>query len=143
LRIAAAGSILRPMVEEPIAFLRACARPAARSEYWGGEAGLRGDEQRFDRREIAQILRVYGRMVAAGQWRDYAIDFLSDRAVFSVFRHASDLPLYTIEKQPKLRARQGQYVVLTASGHVLKRGRELAQVLRLFDRKLFRALAPI
>jgi len=82
-------------------------------------------------------------MVAAGEWRDYAIDFLSDRAVFSVFRHASDLPLYTIEKQPKLRARQGQYVVLTASGHVLKRGRELAQVLHLFDRKLFRALAPV
>jgi len=73
------------MVEEPIAFLRACARPAARSEYWGGEAGLRGDEQRFDRRELAQILRVYGRMVAAGEWRDYAIDFLSDRAVFRYF----------------------------------------------------------
>jgi hypothetical protein len=131
------------MVEEPIAFLRACARPAARSESWGGEADLRRGEQRFDRRELAQILRIYGRMVAAGEWRDYAIDFLSDRAVFSVFRHASDLPLYTIEKQPKLMARQGQYVVLTASGHVLKRGRELAQVLRLFDRKLFRALAPI
>jgi hypothetical protein len=131
------------MVEEPIAFLRACARPAAWTESWGGEAGPRAAEQRFDRRELAQILRVYGRMVAAGEWRDYAIDFLSDRAVFSVFRHSSDLPLYTIEKQPRLKARQGQYVVLTASGHVLKRGRDLAQVLRLFDRKRLSAVASV
>ena len=129
------------MVEEPIVFLRAGDRPAVRTEYWGGEAGRRASEVRFERRELDQILRVYGHMVAAGEWRDYAIDFLSDRAVFSVFRRSSDRPLYMIEKHPSLKARQGQYAVLAASGHVLKRGRDLAQVLRLFDRKLIRALA--
>jgi hypothetical protein len=126
------------MVEEPIAFLRAGDRPAARTEYWGGAASA--PEVRFERRELDQLLHVYGRMVAAGQWRDYAIDFLSDRAVFSVFRHSSERPIYTIEKNPTLQARQGQYAVLAASGHVLKRGRDLRQTLRLFDRKLIRAV---
>jgi hypothetical protein len=79
-------------------------------------------------------------MVSAAEWRDYAIDFLSDRAVFSVFRHASETPLYTIEKQPEFRLRQGEYAVFAASGHLLKRRRDLAHVLRLFDRKLIRAL---
>ncbi|HEY3778458.1 MAG TPA: DUF2794 domain-containing protein [Rhizomicrobium sp.] len=129
------------MAEEPIAFLRAVSRQPARTEYWGGEAGARRNAVRFDRRELALILRVYGRMVSAGEWRDYAIDFLSDRAVFSVYRHTSEVPLYTIEKHPEFRARQGEYAVLAASGHLLKRGRELDQVLRLFDRKLVRALA--
>lgn len=129
------------MVEEPIAFLRAGDRSAARTEYWGGEAERRASEVRFERSELDRILRVYGRMVAAGEWRDYAIDFLSDRAVFSAFRRSSERPLYTIEKHPALKARQGQYAVLAASGHVLKRGRDLAQVLRLFDRKLIRALS--
>ncbi|HEX4077816.1 MAG TPA: DUF2794 domain-containing protein [Rhizomicrobium sp.] len=128
------------MAEEPITFLRAGDRPAARTAGEGGEAGIRKSEVRFDRQELARILRLYGRMVATGEWRDYAIDFLSDRVVFSVFRRASERPLYTIEKQPELKSRQGQYAVFTASGHVLKRGRELAQVLRLFDRKLIRAL---
>jgi hypothetical protein len=127
------------MVEEPIAFLRAGDRPAARTEYWGGEASAA--ETRFERRELDQIFRVYGRMVAASEWRDYAIDFLSDRAVFSVFRRTSERPIYTIEKHPALKARQGQYAVVAASGHVLKRGGDLAQVLRLFDRKLIKALA--
>jgi uncharacterized protein DUF2794 len=128
------------MVEEPIAFLRAGDRPAARTEYWGGEANGRAGEVRFERRELGQIFRIYGRMVAAGEWRDYAIDFLSDRAVFSVFRRSSERPVHTIEKHPALKARQGQYAILAASGHVLKRGRDLGQVLRLFDRKLFKAL---
>lgn len=128
------------MAEEPIAFLRAVGRPAARTEFWGGVAGVHKNSVRFDRRELALILRIYGRMVAAGQWRDYAIDFLSDRAVFSVYRHASEVPLYTIEKHPELRARQGEYAVFAASGHLLKRGRELVQVLRLFERKLIRTL---
>jgi len=128
------------MAEEPIAFLRAGDRPAARTASGGGEAGIRKSEVRFDRQEFAQILRIYGRMVAAGEWRDYAIDFLSDRAVFSVFRRASERPLYTVEKQPELKSRQGQYGVFAASGHALKRGRELSQVLRLFERKLIRAL---
>jgi hypothetical protein len=79
-------------------------------------------------------------MVSAGEWRDYAIDFLSDRAVFSVFRHASETPLYTIEKQPELRCRQGEYAVFAGSGHLLMRSRDLGHVLRLFDRKLIRML---
>ena len=128
------------MAEEPIAFLRAGDRPAARTDSGGGEVGIRKSEVRFDRQEFAQILRIYGRMVAAGEWRDYAIDFLSDRAVFSVFRRASERPLFTVEKQPELKPRQGQYAIFAASGHALKRGRELSQVLRLFDRKLIRAL---
>jgi len=129
------------MVEEPIAFLRAGDRPAARTEYWGGEANRRAVEVRFERRELDAIFRVYGRMVAAGEWRDYAIDFLSDRAVFSAFRRSSERPIYAIEKSPALKTRQGQYAVLAASGHVMKRGRDLGQVLRLFDRRLIKALA--
>jgi hypothetical protein len=128
------------MAEEPIAFLRADDRPSARTVFRGGQAGAGKLEVRFDRRELAQILRVYGRMVSAGEWRDYAIDFLCDRAVFSVFRHASEVPFYTIEKHPEFRSRQGEYAVFAASGHLLKRARDLAHVLRLFDRKLIRAL---
>jgi hypothetical protein len=127
------------MVEEPIAFLRAGDRPAARTEYWGGLASAA--EVCFQRRELDQILRVYGRMVAVGEWRDYAIDCLSDRAVFSVFRRSSERPIYTIEKRPALKARQGQYAIFAASGHVLKRSRDLDQVLRLFGRKLVKALS--
>lgn len=128
------------MAEEPIAFLRAGDRPAARMASWGGETGACTAEVRFDRRELALILRVYGRMVSAGEWRDYAIDFLSERAVFSVFRHASEKPLFTIEKQPEFRSRQGEFAVFAASGHLLKRARDLGHVLRVFDRKLIRAL---
>ena len=127
------------MVEEPIAFLRAGDRPAARTEYWGRADNA--PEVRFERRDLDQILRVYGRMVAAGEWRDYAIDFLSDRAIFSVFRRSSERPVYTIEKHPALKARQGQYAILASGGHVLRRGRDLRQVLRLFDRKLIKAVA--
>jgi hypothetical protein len=128
------------MAEEPIAFLRAGGRQSARMVSWGGEAGASKGDVRFDRRELAQILRVYGRFVSVGEWRDYAIDFLSGRAVFSVFRHTSEVPIYTIEKHPELRARQGEYGVFAASGHLLKRSRDLAQVLRYFDRKLIWAL---
>ena len=127
------------MVEEPIAFLRAGDRPAARTEYWGGVASAA--EVYFQRCELDQILRVYGRMVAVGEWRDYAIDCLSDRAVFSVFRRSSERPIYTIEKHPALKARQGQYAIFAASGHVLKRSRDLDQVLRLFGRKSIKALS--
>jgi len=104
------------MVEEPIAFLRASDRSAAWTESWGGAAGPRRGEGRFERRELAQILRVYARMVAAGEWRDYTLDFLSDRAVFSVYRRASEGPLFRIEKQPALKAREGQYAILAATG---------------------------
>jgi hypothetical protein len=90
----------------------------------------------FDRRELDQILRIYGRMVAAGEWRDYAIDHLSDRAVFSVFRRTSEVPLFQIAKMPKLARRQGAFAVIAAGGIILKRGHELARVLGVFDRTL-------
>jgi len=126
------------MVEEPIAFLRAETGPqSARIVSFGGQP----QQVRFDRTELGRILTIYGRMVAAGEWRDYAIDFLSEVAAFSIFRRTSEVPLFTIEKRPKLRSRQGQYAVIAASGHVLKRGHDLAQVLRVFDKKLLKALA--
>ncbi|WP_182086020.1 DUF2794 domain-containing protein [Aureimonas sp. ME7] len=90
----------------------------------------------FDRHELGQILRVYGRMVAAGEWRDYAIDTLKDRAVFSIFRRSSEMPLFRVEKTPKLARRQGAYSVTAAGGLVMKRGHELEQVLRVFDKSL-------
>lgn len=90
----------------------------------------------FHRRELDQILRVYGQMVAAGEWRDYAIDHLKDRAVFSVFRRASEVPLFQIVKDPKLARKQGAYSVVAATGLILKRGHELPRVLSVFDSKL-------
>ena len=128
------------MAEEPIAFSRAEARPSARNENWGGSVWTAA-KIRFDRVELNRILTLYGRMVAAGEWRDYAIDFLDDRAVFSAFRRTSEVPLYTIVKQPKLKAKQGQYSVIAATGLVLKRGHELDQVLRVLEKKLIKALA--
>lgn len=90
----------------------------------------------FDRRELDQILRVYGRMVAANEWRDYAIDHMSERAVFSVFRRTSETPLYRIVKDPSLARKQGAYAVVATSGMILKRGHELARVLGVFDKTL-------
>ena len=87
----------------------------------------------FDRRELNTILNLYGRKVAAGEWRDYAMDFLKDRALFSIYKRASERPLYVIEKNPKLRNRQGQYVVTIEDGRVLKRGHELDNVLRVLE----------
>jgi len=89
---------------------------------------------KFDHRELRRILDLYGRMVAAGEWRDYAIDFLKDRAVFSVFRRASEMPIYTIEKNPALSRKQGAYSVISATGHILRRGPELDRVLRVLDK---------
>jgi hypothetical protein len=88
----------------------------------------------FDRRELNRILGLYGRMVAAGEWRDYAIDFLKDRAVFSVFRRSSEIPIYRIEKNPKLARRQGAYSVVSATGLIVRRGHELDRVLRVLDK---------
>ena len=88
----------------------------------------------FDRHELRIILDLYGRKVAAGEWRDYAMDFLRDRAVFSVFRRSSEMPLYRIEKDPRLARRQGAYSVIAATGLILKRGHELDRVLRVLDR---------
>jgi hypothetical protein len=90
----------------------------------------------FDRRELQQILDLYGRKVAAGEWRDYAIDHLREKAVFSIFRRTSEVPLYRIEKDPKLARRQGVYSVIAATGLILKRGHDLAHVLRVLDRRL-------
>ncbi len=88
----------------------------------------------FERRELERLLRLYGRMVAAGEWRDYAIDGLRESAVFSVFRRASEAPLYRIEKRPALARRQGAWAVIGQGGIVLRRGHELEQVLRVFDK---------
>ena len=90
----------------------------------------------FNRLELNQILRVYGRMVAMGEWRDYAIDFMREKAVFSIFRRASEMPLYRIEKTPKLAQRQGIYSVLTPTGLILKRGNDLSRVLAVIDKPL-------
>ena len=94
----------------------------------------------FHRSELAVILTLYGRMVAAGIWRDYGISCLSDVAVFSIFRRSSENPLYRIEKRPRLRDRQGQYAVIGMNGQVLKRGHDLKTVLRTLERKLIRAV---
>ena len=90
----------------------------------------------FNRQELNEILRIYGRMVAEGEWRDYAIDHLKEKAVFSVFRRATEVPLYRIEKQPKLARRQGAYSVIAPAGLILKRGHDLANVLSIFDRRM-------
>ena len=90
----------------------------------------------FNRHELNQILRVYGRMVAAGEWRDYAIDHLKEKAVFSIFRRTAEMPLYRVEKDPSLSRRQGAYAVIAAGGYVMKRGHDLHQVLSVLDKKL-------
>ena len=90
----------------------------------------------FDRKELALILNVYGRKVGQGEWRDYAMDFLRDRAVFSIYARVSERPLFIVEKTPKLRNRQGQYAVTNQQGRILKRGHDLALVLRVLDPQL-------
>ena len=92
----------------------------------------------FHRTEMSVILSLYGRMVAAGEWRDYGISNLRDVAVFSIFRRTAENPLYRIEKRPKLRNRQGLYAVIGMDGQVLKRGHDLKTVLRVLERKLIR-----
>jgi hypothetical protein len=86
--------------------------------------------------ELNQILNLYGRKVAAGECRDYAIDFGREKAVFSIFRRTSEVPLYRIEKNPKLAMRQGAYSVVAATGHIMKRGHDLARVLGVLDQKV-------
>ena len=90
----------------------------------------------FERREFQRILNLYGRMVSAGEWRDYAIDFLKDRAVFSVFRRASEVPIYRIEKDPRLARKQGAFSVVAAGGLILKRGADLKRVLGVLETKV-------
>lgn len=88
----------------------------------------------FDRRELNEILRLYGRRVSTGEWRDYTIDMLKESAVFSIYRRTSEMPIYRIVKQPKLARKQGAYSVLTPTGLILRRGQNLLQVLRAIDR---------
>ncbi|MGA0605794.1 DUF2794 domain-containing protein [Phenylobacterium sp. VNQ135] len=94
----------------------------------------------FERRELERLLRLYGRMVAEGEWRDYGMDSLRDVAVFSVFRRTAEQPLYRIEKRPALAKRQGAWAVVGEGGHVLRRGHELEQVLRFFDKGRFKVV---
>lgn len=98
------------------------------------------EQVHFDRTELMVILSLYGRMVAAGEWRDYGISALREAAVFSVFRRTAEQPLYRIEKRPKLRLKQGQYAVVGMDGQILKRGNDLRTVLRVLERKLIRAV---
>ncbi len=95
----------------------------------------------FDRRELSAILTVYGRMVALGEWRDYAIDATRDAAVFSIFRRTAEHPIYRVEKRPRLAQRQSAYAVIAMDGRILKRGRDLGLVLRAFDAKLLKVIA--
>ncbi|MDO6521886.1 DUF2794 domain-containing protein [Shimia thalassica] len=94
----------------------------------------------FHRTELSVILSLYGRMVAAGEWRDYGISSLKEVAVFSIFRRTAENPMYRIEKRPKLRNRQGMYAVIGIDGQILKRGHDLRTVLRVLERKLIRAV---
>ena len=89
----------------------------------------------FHRSELLPILTLYGRMVAAGEWRDYGISHLRDHAVFAIFRRTAESPLYRVEKHPRLRLRQGQYAVVGPQGQVLRRGHDLAAVLRVLEPK--------
>jgi hypothetical protein len=117
------GSVRFPTAAHGLA-VQVGARPAA------------ANQVTFDRRELGRILDLYGRKVAEGEWRDYAIDFLKDRAVFSIFRRASEVPIYRIEKNPRLAQRQGAYSVVSATGLILRRGHELDRVLRAIDRSI-------
>lgn len=94
----------------------------------------------FERRELEQVLRLYGRMVAQGDWRDYGIDSDKDQAAFCVFRRTSEAPLYRIEKRPALARKQGQWAVIAPGNVVLRRGHELDQVLKVFDTRKFRVV---
>ncbi len=123
------------MVDEAIAFHREGYCPPPRTALRGSTAHVR-----FDKRELNRILSLYGRMVATGEWRDYAMDFGENCATFSIYRRSSEMPLYRIEKYPKLKTRQGQYAVIAMAGHILKRGYDLDAVLRVLDRKLIKAL---
>lgn len=98
------------------------------------------DQIAFHRTELGVILGLYGRMVAAGEWRDYGISCLREVAVFSIFRRPAEHPIYRIEKRPKLALRQGQYAVIGMDGRILKRGHDLKTVLRVLERKLIRAV---
>ncbi len=127
------------MADETIVPLRGAERPQPRTDdtgdsHAGNKQALGGDVM-FDRRELGTILSLYGRMVAQGEWRDYAIGMGREHAVFAVFRHTAEMPLYRIEKHPKLRNKQGMYCVVASGGLIMKRGHDIAQVLRVLEPK--------
>ncbi|WP_069298367.1 DUF2794 domain-containing protein [Neptunicoccus sediminis] len=99
-----------------------------------------GEKIHFHRTELGPIMSLYGRMVAAGEWRDYGISALKDVAIFCVFRRSAEHALYRIEKRPKLAAKQGMYAIIGMDGRVLKRGHDLKAVLRVLERKLIRTV---
>jgi hypothetical protein len=92
----------------------------------------------FHRTELAPIMSLYGRMVAAGEWRDYGISPLKDVAIFSIFRRTAEYPIYRIEKRPKRSTKQGVYAVIGMDGRILKRGNDLKAVLRVLERKMIK-----
>lgn len=98
------------------------------------------EQVHFDRHELSAILTVYGRMVAMGEWRDYGISALREVAIFSIFRRTAENPLYRIEKRPRLRGKQGMYAVVGMDGQILRRGAELAAVLRVLEKKMIRPI---
>ncbi len=100
-----------------------------------------GGQTVFDRPELTRILDLYGRMVSAGHWRDYAIAMERDAAVFSAFRRAAEHPEFRIEKRPSLRHRQGMWALIGEAGAVLKRGHELPSVLAPVERRLLKLVA--
>ncbi|AMY71893.1 DUF2794 domain-containing protein [Frigidibacter mobilis] len=106
----------------------------------GPGAAMVPDQVAFDRTELSALLSLYGKMVAAGEWRDYAMSFLREVAVFCVFRRSAENPLYRIEKRPRLRGKQGLYAVIGMDGQVLRRGHDLPTVLRVLERKLIRPI---
>lgn len=99
-------------------------------------ASATGAATAFNRQELSLIMDVYGRKVACGEWRDYALDFMRDKAVFSVFRRTCEMPIYRIEKNPKLARKQGAYAVIAVTGLILKRGHDLKRVLAVLDDRL-------
>lgn len=103
-----------------------------------GKAQRVPEQVNFHRTELSVILSLYGRMVAAGEWRDYGLSCLREVAVFSIFRRTAEHPLYRIEKRPKLRQKQGQYSVVGMDGRILKRGQDLKTVLAVLEHKLIR-----
>ena len=102
--------------------------------------GAQPHQTGFDRAELTRILDLYGRMVAAGEWRDYAMDFTADCAVFAAFRRAAEYPQMRLEKRPSLRNRQGMWALFGEQGQILKRGQDLANVLAPIERRLVKAI---